>query len=138
MTQQATAPQTDDADDADEEYVMPCAEALMAGTLALMTGHARCGCDQHRDMMARKAVMNLHTLSAHPSISQGLRAVAKKVREQWLELIQSGQVQAMNAETTAAPPITSTDSLRGPQHRNTLSSAEQSRALWHTTPKVMQ
>ena len=25
---------------ADEEYEMPCAEALLAGTLALMTGHA--------------------------------------------------------------------------------------------------
>lgn len=28
----------------DEEHVMPCAEAMLAGTLALMTGHAQSAC----------------------------------------------------------------------------------------------
>lgn len=35
----------------DEEHVMPCAEAMLAGTLALMTGHAQnaCACATQRN-----------------------------------------------------------------------------------------
>ena len=42
-----------------EEYSMPCAEALLASTLALMTGYVQACCDDHRDAMGRKIVANL-------------------------------------------------------------------------------
>lgn len=109
-----------DTDAYDEEYVMPCAEALMAGTLALMTGYACCVCAQHRDMMAKKAVSNLHALSQHPQLSMGLRAVATRLQGQWAELIQ----KAHGDQITTSPAQ--------------LSRAEQSRALWHTTPEAVQ
>ena len=45
---------------ADEEYSLPCAEALLAGTLALMTGYVQACCDSHRDAMGRKIAANLY------------------------------------------------------------------------------
>ena len=44
----------------DEEYSLPCAEALLAGTLALMTGYVQACCDSHRDAMGRKIAANLY------------------------------------------------------------------------------
>lgn len=134
MTQQTDAAQADD----DEEYVMPCAEALMAGTLALMTGHARCGCAQHRDMMARKAAVNLNTLSHHPHISDGLRSVAQKLYEQWIEVIQADLLNALAVPAGATPSVPTHDAAHIAQYRAELSRAEKSRALWHTTPEVIQ
>ena len=126
----------DDSAAVDDEYVMPCAEAMLAGTLALMTGHARCGCAQHRDMMGSKAAHNLAQLAQHPAMSEGFRAVAIKLHMQWVELIQaerSHQHQAAHAPT-GAPMQAAADAAA----RTYLSKAEQSRALWHTTPEVIQ
>ena len=56
---------------ADEEYSLPPVEALLAGTLALMTG-----CAQHsgpvcqRELMVGKVVSNLTELAQHPALSQ--------------------------------------------------------------------
>jgi hypothetical protein len=118
----------------DLEFVMPCAEALVAGTLALMTGHARCGCAQHRDMMARKAAVNLHTLSGHPHISDGLRTVAKKLYEQWIEIIQTDLVKSMSAAVQAAPASMDHDAFT----REQLGKALHHRANWHSTPETIQ
>ncbi len=126
------------AEDDDLEFVMPCAQALVAGTLALMTGHARCGCAQHRDMMARKAAVNLHTLAAHPHLSDGLRTVAKKLYEQWIEIIQTDLVKAMSTAVQAAP--LSTD--RHASGQEPLGKALHHRAslhsTWHATPETIQ
>lgn len=126
------------AEDGELEFVMPCAEALVAGTLALMTGHARCGCAQHRDMMARKATVNLHTLSAHPHLSDGLRTVAKRLYEQWIEIIQTDLVKAMSTAVQAAPLAMDHDALA----REHLSKPPHQRAnlhsTWHSTPETIQ
>ena len=130
----------DDSDAVDDEYIMPCAEAILAGTLALMTGHARCGCAQHRDMMGSKAAYNLAQLAQHPVMSEEFRTVAFKLHTQWVELVQAeriGQHQTAHAPTHAqvhAPVQAAADAAA----RTHLSRAEQSRALWHATPEVIQ
>ncbi len=53
----------------DEEHVMPCAEAMLAGTLALMTGHAQSTCATQRGLVGRKIRSNLFFLSQHPELS---------------------------------------------------------------------
>ncbi len=122
------------AEDGELEFVMPCAEALLAGTLALMTGHARCGCAQHRDMMARKAAVNLHTLSGHPHISDSLRTVAKKLYQQWVEIIQTDLVKSMSAAVQAVPSAADHEAFT----REQLGKALHHRANWHTTPETIQ
>ena len=124
----------------EDEYIMPCAEAILAGTLALMTGHARCACAQHRDMMGSKAAYNLAQLAQHPVMSEEFRTVAFKLHTQWVELVQAeriGQHQAAHAPAHAAahaPMQAAADAAA----RTHLSRAEQSRALWHKTPEVIQ
>ena len=126
----------DDSDAVDDEYTMPCAEAILAGTLALMTGHARCACAQHRDMMATKAASNLALLAQHPLMSEGFRTVAFKMHMQWVDMIQRDRVnQHLPAYSHAQAPVQAADAAAARTH---LSRAEQSRALWHTTPEVIQ
>lgn len=118
-----------DVDMFDEEYVMPCAEALMAGTLALMTGHARCASSEYRNMMANKAASNLLALSQHPQMSASLRAVARKLHEQWTELIKAEHVNQLAVARC---------SLQLASESSGMTRAEESRALWHITPEVIQ
>ena len=126
----------DEGDDIDEnidkhicEYALPCAEAVMAGTLALMTGYARCGCARHRQMMAEKAAANLLALAENQQLlsqlTGGFKAIAFKLHSQWLELVE------------AKRPVHSCSNADAAAHAN-LSLAEQSRALWHTTPEAIQ
>ena len=71
-------------DSCTEEYLLPQVEALLAGTLALMTGlsqtEGRC---EHRDMMHAKVCANLRELSAHPEVSVPLRRVLARLLEHW-------------------------------------------------------
>ncbi len=95
-----------------EEYGMPCAEALLASTLALMTGHAQACCADHRELMAEKTVASLQVLSQHPLMSEGFRAVALRLHDRW----------ALEAQGARPADISPTAP----------------RALWHTTPEVIQ
>ena len=73
---------TPDADT--EEYLLPRTEALLAGTLALMTGLAHTPlCAGHRDLMAAKVRANLAELAAQPHVSDALRAVLRRLSGQW-------------------------------------------------------
>ena len=96
---------------ADEEYRMPCAEALLACTMALMTGHVQACCDNHRTLMAQKVASNLAQLAAHLLLSAEFRAMLWNLRTRWqLQLEQSrGQAPAQRDER-----------------------------LWHTTPASVQ
>jgi hypothetical protein len=67
----------------EEEYLIPGAEALMASTMALMTGHVQSCCPEHRTMMAAKIVANLTRLSADPLLSPGFQTLLWKLRERW-------------------------------------------------------
>ena len=66
-----------------EDYVMPCAEAMLAGTLALMTGYAQSAQAQHAGLMARKIVSNLFFLSRHPALSPEFRRVVERLHGAW-------------------------------------------------------
>lgn len=80
-----TAPDaTSDAGHADEEYGMPCAEALLAGALALMTGHAQACCDGQRAHMAGKVADSLHLLSRHAGLSPDFRAMLRRLQRRWV------------------------------------------------------
>lgn len=103
-----------DADDAggEEEYVMPSVEALIAGTLALMTAYAQaepeCG---HRTLLARKLLSNLFFLGEHPQVSLPMRQMLANLRARW-------QIEAQrNSVTPPLPPAT---------------------PLWHPAPELVQ
>lgn len=63
---------------------LPSAEALLAGTLALMTGHAQQSDSGLRTLMARKIASNLFFLSEHPHLSCGFQGTVAKLRAIWL------------------------------------------------------
>ena len=73
---------------AEEEYTLPTVEALMAGTLALLTGYAQSEPDSsQRPPMAAKLVSNLWALAQHPDLSDPMRAMLGNLRTRWqLEL----------------------------------------------------
>ncbi|OGA98683.1 MAG: hypothetical protein A3E79_19300 [Burkholderiales bacterium RIFCSPHIGHO2_12_FULL_61_11] len=95
----------------EEEYVMPCAEAMLAGTLALMTGHVQACCDGHRVLMAKKIVANLVLLSEHPLLSPQFKTMLWNLRERWREQLESAQ----DMQTAQADPD-----------------------LWHASPSAVQ
>lgn len=66
-----------------EEYVMTCAEALLAGTLALMTAYGQNRCGQHGHQMAQKICANLRHLARHPGLSAEFRVVVGRLYTTW-------------------------------------------------------
>lgn len=74
----------------DEEDQLPCAEALLAGTLALMTGHAQACSEGQRQLMATKIVSNLSQLTEHPLLSQPFRAALCNLHVRWQRLQEQG------------------------------------------------
>lgn len=66
-----------------EEHVMPCAEAMLAGTLALMTGHGQHSDAGTRSLMAKKIISNLFFLSGHPHLSDGFKTMLGNLRTRW-------------------------------------------------------
>ena len=77
--------------DADEPPRPPCAEALLAATLALMTGFAEhCAAPTPAAsratlprLLAAKTVSNLFFLAEHPALSAPLRGTLWRLREHW-------------------------------------------------------
>lgn len=73
----------------DETPALPCAEGLLAATLALMTAHARpartarVDADVQRRLLARKIVSNLFFLREHPAVSPPLRQVLATLHTLW-------------------------------------------------------
>ena len=87
----------------DEEYNLPSMEALLAGTLALMTGYAQSAREcPHRPLMARKLVSNLLVLSAHPQLSVPMQTMLANLRTRW-QLEMENTADALAAEATPTP-----------------------------------
>jgi hypothetical protein len=99
---------------------LPTAEALLAGTLALMTGHAQACCEGQRALMAKKIIANLFMLSHHPGAPSSFRAIATNLHVLWVRLMPQGQD---SRQGTAPAEIND-----NPTHR----------VLWHTTPETFQ
>ncbi|MEP7101417.1 MAG: hypothetical protein ABI781_12965 [Burkholderiales bacterium] len=70
-----------------EEHELPCIEAVLAGTLALMTGYSQAlqaELDpEQRLRMGVKIGDNLALLMDHPMLSLGFRQVACGLRGRW-------------------------------------------------------
>jgi hypothetical protein len=99
---------------ADEEYAMPCAEALLASALALMTGYVQGCCDDHRTQMAQKVVQNLLHLSEHPMLSPDFKTLLWNLHTRWLQQTHPARTTADHGDRPTATP------------------------LWHTTPETVQ
>ena len=95
-----------------EEYSMPCAEALLASTLALMTGYVQACCDEHRDVMGHKIVANLQFLSESPLLTAHFRTLVGNLRGRWMQ-------QVGMEDTEPQVPVAQ-------------------RVLWHKAPDVVQ
>ena len=102
----------DAVSDVGEEYSMPCAEALLAGTLALMTAYVQACCDSHRDAMVRKIVANLQFLSEQPSLTPHFRTLVQSLQQRLMDQISVGP---------AALEVT-----------------QAQRVLWHVAPEILQ
>lgn len=94
-----------------EEYTMPCAEALLAGTLALMTGHVQACCGAHREAMVAKIVSNLTALTEDPMLSPGFKTLLWSLRGRWVSQSQSSPLAQL--------PCAERD-------------------LWHSSPEAVQ
>lgn len=68
------------------EYELACAEALLAGTLALMTGHAQSSSGEHRLHFCRKVLTNLQELSRHGCLSPQFRLMLRNLQAHWQRL----------------------------------------------------
>lgn len=80
----------------EEEYTLPCLEALLAGSFALMTGYAQSAPDcPHRPLLAAKLISNLIRLSHHGSLTPSMRAMLANLRTRWqLEMESHDPVRA--------------------------------------------
>lgn len=74
----------------DEEYRMPCAEALLAAILALMTAHAQGSCcADHQRLIEQKVTAHLAMAAEHPLLSPDFRTMAWNLRARWQTLQQA-------------------------------------------------
>lgn len=79
-----------DNDDHIEEYELPCSEAVLAGTLALMTGYGQ-SLQAERDPAQRLAISlrvahNLDRLATQPALSEPFRALSGKLAALWRQM----------------------------------------------------
>lgn len=98
---------------------LPPAQALLAGTLALMTGHAQACCEGQRALLAQKIIANLFMLSRHPGAPPDFRAIAANLHPLWVRVLQPDPDQ---------PPLALLPADNFDPHR----------VLWHTTPETLQ
>ena len=82
----------------DMEYQLSRAEALLAGTLALMTGYAQACCDNGRQVMTAKIVGNLSLMIELPAFSPQFQAAVSHLRRHWQGL------QTHSVDTAADRP----------------------------------
>lgn len=135
---------------------LPTAEAVLAATLALMTGHAQACCEAHRWVMLTKIVANLHLLAHHPGVSPGFKTVAEQLYAMWARLREQWQAQdhghghghehghghghgheQENAPRTDAPPAPPQSGQAQPAKTCT-QKFTQPRVLWHASPEILQ
>lgn len=127
----------------DEEYLLSEHEAVLAATLALMTGFAHGCCPAHQGPIAAKVADQLsalvHTLQG-PQLSSGMQALLLRLRTRWtaaaaqhaqahLDDMRS-QLQAQAAAAaSAAMASDSADFTATPCTRD---------ALWHAPLETLQ
>ena len=76
----------DAAAEGDTEYLLTRAEALLAGTLALMTAHAQCDCADRRRVLEGRITGNLTQLAQQPTLRPQFRGALCNLRRHWQRL----------------------------------------------------
>lgn len=82
-----------DPTDNDTNLPVPSLEALVAGTVALMTtwaapcADARCDHLAQRSLLARKIISNLFFIQNHPCASPAFRQVMANAHQRWIGLV---------------------------------------------------
>jgi hypothetical protein len=111
MSRQAIPiPPVDDADA--KETRAPCAEGMLAATLALMTGFAEhCAHPEIASakpavprLLAAKAASNLFFLAGNPALSEPMRATLWRLRAHWEALEQGRTPEAPEVRACAVAP----------------------------------
>ncbi len=92
-----------------EEHELPSVEAVLAGTLALMTGYSQAlqaELDpQHRVKMGLKIGDNLSMLVDHPQLSLGFRQVLLGLQGRWHAMSECSAQAAQDCECDCASPL---------------------------------
>ncbi len=74
--------------DTNEEYELPSVEAVLAGTLALMTGYSQAlqaaQHPQQRVLMGSKIERNIGLLAEHPQLSATFKRVLQGLQQRWV------------------------------------------------------
>lgn len=121
---------------------LPTAEAVLAATLALMTGHAQACCEEHRWVMLRKIVANLHLLAHHPGLSAGFKAVAGQLHAMWARLRDQQPSNDHEIGHEIAPPVQPSRSTSSTIKAQPAATSQplftQPRVLWHASPEIIQ
>jgi hypothetical protein len=81
-----------------QEYELPCAEALLAGTLALMTAHVQACCDGHRARIVDKVNDNLAQLAGNCALSPPFRTALWNLRIHWQMLKDAAPLPARDPQ----------------------------------------
>lgn len=68
------------------EYLLASSEALLAGTLALMTGQAQASSHEARCLMTHRICANLDELGRHPALNPDFRAAVRNLYGHWCRL----------------------------------------------------
>ena len=99
-----------------EEHELPSIEAVLAGTLALMTGYSQAlqaELDpQHRVKMGLKIGDNLSLLVDHPQLSLGFRQVLLGLQGRWHAMGECTVQAAQDGDCASAEPLTDQASER--------------------------
>jgi hypothetical protein len=90
-----------------EEHELPSIEAVLAGTLALMTGYSQALQaalePQHRLLMGAKITGNLALLVDHPQLSLGFRQVLLGLQRRWQAMSQCTEDAAREVRVDTLP-----------------------------------
>ncbi len=97
---------------AQDNYHILKAEALLAGTSALMTAHAQCTCPKtmsNKDLMAKKIITNLSQLVTHEHLTEQFSKVMANLCNMWIAF--DARQQSAESADRAAPVVIQNTSL---------------------------
>lgn len=99
-----------------EEYELPCREALLAGTLALMTGYSQ-ALQAEQDPAQRLAISlriahNLERLSVQPALTQPFRSLSAKLAALWQQMARCTAEARPDGRDDGPPEPLQSDSAR--------------------------
>lgn len=106
---QSRTAQPSDSREQIEEYELPCSEAVLAGTLALMTGYSQALQAEHdpaqRLLISLRIAQNLDRLAGQTALSEPFRALSGKLSALWQQMARcTADARADCLENTRSHP----------------------------------